>query len=485
MTRQSRSWKDRLAGYGLSVLLLAPVTVGLWLVRDALTLANFSLIYILLILVIAVWLGLGPALLAAVGSFFSFNFFLIRPYYTLAVEDPRELIDLVIFLVVAGVASQVAAYARRQATTARQRADEQQILYQVSSTLNRLTRAEEIYGALEQVLQQSLQAREVALLPDVVGTPIRGARPDGATTYLLLEVPERVYGTLRVTFAAPPSESQSRLLMAGAVQAAMALQRIELSEWAQKSRTLEEADRLKTTLLRAVSHDLRTPITIVKSSASNLHTLDDRLSPAEKLEMVQVIEEEIDHLDRLVGDLLDMSRLQAGALVLHRRWNGLSEIVGDVAARIWQLSQSERVRLALPDEMPAVYCDYALLVRALSNIAENAVRYEPAGSQVVLKGCVADGEQGEREARIIVENHGPTIPAEERSRVLEPFYQGQIDGGAAGGSHVGLGLAIARGIVEAHEGRLWVEDTPGGGATFVVALPLDGREPAGDAAAHR
>lgn len=475
-----RSWESTLSAYALSALLLVPVTSGLWLVRDALTLANFSLIYILLILVIAVWLGLGPALLAAIGSFFSFNFFLIRPYYTLAVEDPRELIDLIIFLLVASIASQVAAYARRQAAAARLRADEQRILHRLSSTFNRLTRPEEIREVLEQVLRESLQAEEVVLLPEGIPVTGREALKDNTTTYLLLEVPGRIFGTLRVTFAAPPDESRSRLLMACTVQAAMALQRIELAQLAQRSQTLEEADRLKTALLRAVSHDLRTPITIVKSSSSNLRALGERLSPAERQDLVQIIEDEIDNLDRLVGDLLDLSRLQAGALVLHRRWNSLSEIVGDVAARVWQLNRAERIVLALPEEMPPVYCDHVLLVRALSNITENAVRYEPEASQVVVTGSCAPGE-----ARIVIENHGPTIPDEEKSRILEPFYQGRIDGAGNGNTHAGLGLAIAQGIVEAHGGRLWVDDTAGGGATFIVALPLGNGEPAGDATASR
>jgi two-component system sensor histidine kinase KdpD len=163
----------------------------------------------------------------------------------------------------------------------------------------------------------------------------------------------------------------------------------------------------------------------------------------------------------------------------------LSEIIGDVAARAWQLNQAERVQLALPEEMPLVNCDYSLMVRALSNITENAVRYEPPGARVVLKGSVVQGEDGEREARITIENHGPNIADEEKVRILEPFFQGRRSAAGGGGAHVGLGLAIARGVVEVHGGRIWVEDTPGSGATFVVALPLDGNEPAGDVAADR
>jgi two-component system, OmpR family, sensor histidine kinase KdpD len=277
--------------YLLSALFLAPVTLFLWLLRDVLTLANFSLIYILVILVIAVWLGMGPAVLAAFASFFSFNFFLIRPYYTLTVEDPRDLLDLFIFLLVALIASQVAANARRQAEMARLRAAEQELLYDLSSGLNQLADSGDVLRELQRVLHQALGVDEMILLPDT-SPPPTGDAPDsgGTTSYLLLSAGENVYGTLRVVFPHSPSQSQTRLFMACTVQTAMALHRIELSRRAQRSRTLEEADRMKTALLRAVSHDLRTPITIIKTSASNLQGLSERLSPPERLEMAHTIE---------------------------------------------------------------------------------------------------------------------------------------------------------------------------------------------------
>jgi two-component system, OmpR family, sensor histidine kinase KdpD len=483
MARAHKSQDRQLFSYLLSALLLAPVTLFLWLLRDVLTLANFSLIYILIILVIAVWLGRGPALLAAFASFFSFNFFLIRPYYTLTVEDPRDLLDLFIFLLVALIASQVAANARRQAEMARLRAAEQELLYDLSSGLNQLADSGDVLRELQRVLHEALGVEEVVLLPDASPPPASEPHNSGGTTsYLLLSAGDNVYGTLRVAFPQRPSDSQTRLLMACTVQTAMALHRIELSRRAQRSRTLEEADRMKTALLHAVSHDLRTPITIIKTSASNLQGLNERLSSPERLDMAHTIEEEADYLDKLVGNLLDMSRLQAGALVLHRDWNALGEIAADVAARAWQLSESERVRLIFPEELPLVYCDYALLLRALSNIVDNALRYEPPVSQVVIRGEVAAGNAGEPEARLVIENHGSTVPDEDKTLIMEPFFHDRKGpaGGAkeAGGrgEHAGLGLAIASGIIAAHHGRIWVEDTPGGGATFVVTLPLAAEE---------
>ncbi|MCL4263740.1 MAG: DUF4118 domain-containing protein [Anaerolineae bacterium] len=432
------------------------VTVPLWYIRDRLTLANFSLIYLLLTFIIAIWLGTLPSLIASFLSFFCFNFFLIKPYYTLAVQDPRELLDLFIYLVVAIITGQLTAYARRQAEDARRRAEEQNVLYELSSAFNRLNDRAEIYQGLRQTVTANLPIIDCTILPSPQTSP---PNANQTTMYLLISLNELVYGSLRVTFAVPPTESQRHFLMACAVQAAMALHRIELAENVQRTQAIEEADRLKTTLLHAVSHDLRTPITIIKTAASNIQSLRSQLSLAEKEEMTQVIMQEADHLDRLVGNLLDMSRLQAGALALHEDWTAVSEIAGDVAALAYQRHQTTRIHLDFPDDLPLVRCDYGLMLQALGNITNNVLRYEPADSQVVIRGSF-----DEQEVWLTVVNHGPTIPPEEKEQIMEPFYHGP-DG------HVGLGLAISKGIVEAHHGRIWVEDTPGGGATFVIALP--------------
>jgi len=451
--------------YLLAGLIVALITLGLWWLREDLTLANFSLIYIVGTFVVAVWLGTGPSLLAAVLTFISFNFFLIKPYYTLAVEDPREVIDLLVYLLVAVIAGQLAAYARQQAEAARLNAAEQNVLYTLSSAFNQLSDRASIVQVLQQQLPAFLPVAAVAVLPQAVERP---SDTDLTVSYLVLQAGSNIYGTLRVTFTAVPTESQMRLLMACTVQAAMALQRIQLTESAQRSQSLEEADRLKTALLRAVSHDLRTPLTIIKTSAENLIELHDRLPQAEQLEMIRTINQETDHLNTLVGNLLDMSRLQAGAMHINRHWNALDEIAADVAAHAWKRHQAERLRLDFPDDFPLALFDYGLMLQAVSNLVENALRYEPAASQVVVRGAATA-----EEVRLLVINHGPTIPKEQKAQVMEPFFRG-ADG------RVGLGLAISKGIVELHHGRLWVEDTPGGGATFIVALPREGELASGE-----
>ncbi|HEX3050470.1 MAG TPA: DUF4118 domain-containing protein [Aggregatilineaceae bacterium] len=336
----------RLRAYTISVLLTAATTLLLWGLRAELTPANISLIYLLIVLVVAVSQGTRPSLLASLASFLCFNFFLVKPFYTFHVADPRELIDLFVFFACASLTGQLASYARIQA------------------------------------------------------------------------------------------------------------------ERAQRSRTFEEADRLKTALLHAVSHDLRTPITIIKTSASSLLTFYTTLPENERVEILRGIETEADHLNKMVGNLLDISRLQAGALQMNRTINSLEEVAGDVAARVWQLTHQERIYICFPDSVPLVSFDYGLILQALSNLVENALRYEPSDQKIDI--C---GECMNKEVRVFVRNHGPTISLEERKILFEPFFHGA-------GGNIGLGLAIAKGIVEAHSGRLWVEDTPGGGATFIFSLPL-------------
>jgi len=451
--------------YALAALMAAVLTIGLWLLRGELTIANASVLYMLVTLIAAVLLGTGPAVLTAVLSFFGFNYFLVEPYYTLVVEDTRELLDLVVFLAAALIASRLAAYARQQAEAAGLNAQQQDILYRLTSTLNPMTDARAIREELRRVTTDELGATEVSFLPV---RPLAGSDAGGSVLFILLQAGDSIYGTLRAVFAHAPSSSAYRLLLACAGQAALALQRVDLTEQAQRSRALAEADRLKTALLRAVSHDLRTPITIIKTSAANLYDLHDRLSDAEQGELSQTIQTEADALDRLVGNLLDMSRLEAGAVVLNEDWNSLEEIAGDAAARAYQTLRAERITLDFPDDLPLARCDYGLLLQALNNLVDNALRHEPPGWRVIIRGrALSDA------LRLEIVNHGPTISGEEKGRIMEPFYQSRegISGSA------GLGLAIARGIVETHKGKVHVEDTPGGGATFVITLPLQERRP--------
>lgn len=448
---------DRLWRLGYPILLVVTVTFVAWLLRGTLTLANFTMIYILVVLGLAIQRGTRVALAAAFVSFLCINFFLVQPYYTFIVADPRDVLELLVFFIVAALVGQLAARARQAAHAASQRAYEQEILYRLTRSFNQLAIRDGVYTALVDVLKNDLGARQAYVLPYESEMP----SPDATIHYLLLQIDDRTFGTLCLAFDTLLTPEKERLLNTCASQAAMALHRIDLTERARKSEQFEEADRLKTAILRAVSHDLRTPITVIKSSANNLHTLGERLSPSQRAELSETIEQETDQLNRLVGNLLEMSRLDAGAVTLSIDPNSLEEVAGDVAAQVYQRFKQERLHLNFPDDMPLVSFDYGLIAQALTNLIENALRYEPPEKQIELHGCVSEGE-----ARLLVINHGESISADEREQIMEPFYHGK-------NGQIGLGLAIAKGIVEAHHGRLWLEDTPGGGATFIIALPLN------------
>lgn len=442
--------------YGLSLLLVAVVTVCALPFRGSLTLANFTIAYLLLVLLIAIRGGTGPAFVSAFACFMCINFFLVNPVYSLSVADPRELLDLLVFLLVAVIAGRLGAYAREQTQEARQRATEQEILYHLTRSFIQQTTKEGIFQALTGVLREDLSAREAHVLPFASE---KSTQDNNTTHYLLLQGGERIFGTLRVVFDTSPTKPQIRLLNSCASSAALALQRIDLSELARKSQEFEEADKLKTAILHAVSHDLRTPITIIKTSAGNLRRWHDQLSAEERIAVTETIETEVDQLNKLVENLLDMSRLKAGALTLNCELNSLEEVAGDVAARMWQLTKQERIRIAFPEDMPLVSFDYGLMLQAVTNIVDNSLRYEPPESQVEIRG------QAERDGIVLkIVNHGATISAEVKEHIMEPFYHGNE-------GRTGLGLPIAKGIVEAHQGQLWVENTPGGGATFVIILP--------------
>lgn len=438
-------------------LLVGATTALAWMLRGTLTLANFTIVFLLVVLTIAVERGTLPALINALIGFLVINFFLIQPYYTFAVADPRELLDLVVFFAAAVAAGQLGASEREQRRIAERRASEQEILFRLTRAFNESGTDEAVRGILTHAIIEDFGAQSAHILPGASET----LPPDQTATYVLLQTGDHIYGTLRAVFPHPLSADQERLIGVSAALAAAALQRVALATQAMRSQQLEESDRLKTAILRAASHDLRTPITIIRSSVDNLLRLDSQLPQAERLDILHAIEDEAVVLDDLIANLLDLSRLNAGALHLNCQPNSLEEIAGDVAARAFQRTRRERLHLDFPDDLPLIPFDYGLILQAVYNVVDNAIRYEPEDSQVILRGRFEDGK-----GQMQVINHGRSIPPEERDKIMQAFYTGQ-------GGRIGLGLPIARGIVEAHRGTLHVEDTPGGGATFVISLPME------------
>jgi two-component system sensor histidine kinase KdpD len=243
-------------------------------------------------------------------------------------------------------------------------------------------------------------------------------------------------------------------------------QRSRLVEESNRVRLLEEVDRLRAALIGSVSHDLRTPLASIKASISDLADPALHLSDEDRATLLRTTEEETDRLSRLVTNLLDMSRIQAGALVPHRSATPLDELIGAVVARLAGMFRQHRLTVEVADGLPLADVDYLLVEQALTNLLENAARYTPVGSAVMVRAGEASGGA---EVEVAVVDHGPGVAEEERERIFDEFYRLRAGGGGPFGT--GMGLAIVKGIVEAHGGRIRVTETPGGGATFALRLP--------------
>jgi two-component system sensor histidine kinase KdpD len=282
-----------------------------------------------------------------------------------------------------------------------------------------------------------------------------------------IRVGERRLGTLHVhaAQAADFDPAEDRLLSAAAAQIGLAVERDRLRKEATHAEILRRTDQLRTALLNAVSHDLRTPLAAIMASAGSLRQQDVRWSDEERQAFAQAIEEEAAHLNRLVGNLLDLSRIQAGSLRPEMSWYDLATLVEDVLERLRPVTSRHQVRSSIPEELPPVWLDPVEIGEVLYNLVDNAAKYAPPGSEIDVEVTQPPGA-----VRLAVMDRGPGIPAEALPQLFDPFYQ--VLDGQARPKGLGLGLAVVKGLVEAHGGRVWAENRPGGGASFIIMLPL-------------
>ncbi|MBT2529642.1 sensor histidine kinase KdpD [Streptomyces sp. ISL-99] len=423
-------------------------------------LANNVLLFLFLTVLAALLGGLLPALAsAAVGSLL-LNYYFTPPTRTLTVSDPKNIVAIVIFFAVAvSVASVVDLAARRTHQAARLRAESEILSFLAGSVL----RGETTLDALLERVRETFAMRSVALLErasDVDPWTCAGSvgprpvtRPEDAD----VDMPVGDHMALALSGRVLPAEDR-RVLGAFAAQAAVVLDRQRLVGEAEGARKLAEGNRIRTALLAAVSHDLRTPLAAIKAAVSSLRSDDVSWSDADEAELLAGIEDGADRLDHLVGNLLDMSRLQTGTVTPLIRETDLDEVVPMALVGV----PAESVGLDIPETLPMVAVDRGLLERAVANIVENAVKYSPGGVPV----SVAASALGDR-VELRVADRGPGVPDDEKDRIFEPF---QRYGDAPRGAGVGLGLAVARGFAESMGGTLTAEDTPGGGMTMVLTL---------------
>ena len=417
--------------------------------------------------------GLFPALAsAAVGSLLV-NWFFTPPVHTLTISDPQNIVAMAVFLAVAlSVAYVVDLAANRTAQAASSQAEAETLSFMAQSVLS----GEKALPALLERVRETFQMESVTLLErsqdfgpwncaGAVG-PRPVSRPEDAD----VDVPVGDRLALALSGRVLPAADR-RVLGAFAAQAAVVLERRRLSEQAADARRLAEGNRIRTALLAAVSHDLRTPLAGIKASVSSLRAEDVRWTPEDEAELLAGIEDGADRLDHLIGNLLDMSRLQTGSVVPLVREFDLDEVVPFALRGV----AADSVRTDIPEDLPMVEGDPGLLERALANVIENAVKYNESGRVLVSGSHLRIFGQGDR-LEVRVADTGPGIPDEAKEKVFEPF---QRYGDAPRGVGVGLGLAVARGFVEAMGGTLTAEDTPGGGLTMVftlLALPVPAAE---------
>jgi two-component system sensor histidine kinase KdpD len=445
--------------------------------RPALDTPVIALLYLLPVgYAAAVW-GLGPGIAAALVAFLGFNFGFIEPYYTLLVHQPADVVVLVVFLIVAGVISQLVGRAQLGMAAAQAREREATQLYELSTVLAGLQEDEAIARTLAERVMNVVKVDHVEVLvsgegalaahhpsdvpspatPPSLSVPIRAARSEMGAI--------RVWGT-EWELTVP----ERRLLQTFAGQGALALERARLARAEARAQIVEDSDRLKSAILSSVSHELRTPLSTIKAAATSLRSSGIGWDSQAREDLLSAIDEESDHLNQLVGNLLDMSRLESGALRPQREWNLLSEIVGSVLDRMRRPMEAHDVQVDIPDTLPLVPVDYVQMEQVFTNLLSNSVKFAPPRTAIGIRAAV-EGES----LSVEVSNEGPAVPEEHLPRIFDKFYRITAADRVAG---TGLGLSICKGIIEAHGGRIWAENRPHGFVfRFTVPLTWPGGKP--------
>ena len=503
-------WRQVVA-YAAAAVGVTVVTALIGLVRTHARIANISSLYLVIVLAVAAIFGGGPAIAASVLAVLAFDWFFVNPVGQFTVSDPEEWLALVLFLATAIVTSQLAAAQQRRAVEARRREREATALYTLSSLIVQETEPVRLIERVIDHFADELELLGAALyLPGSEGQlerqttfgPAGRAAPTILPSALLTTASDRVAGAAvresplrapaeavtppglivalrdgsrvlgilwlaRRPDAGPLSAEQRRFLETAGQQLGVALERARLQTEATEAAALRRADEMKTALLSAVSHDLRTPLALIKAAAGSLRQTDVPWTDEERDGFAASIEQEVDRLDRIVANLLDLSQIATGTLRMERQRYPLAALVEEVLARLQPLLVSHPVAVEIPEDLPPVPVDYVAIDRVLSNLLENVARHTPPGTTA----RIAARREGNR-VIITVADNGPGIPSADLPRVFDAFYRG----GSRGNGYprgTGLGLAVARGLVEAHGGTMTVVSPPGGGTTFTLTLPLD------------
>lgn len=491
--------RERFIGFSWAVLACALATVVALTLRGLLDPANLVLLYLMAVVLVAVRFGRKPGVLASFLAVLAFDVFLVPPYHSLTVADPQYLLTFAIMLIVALIISHLTANLRRQALIAHYRERRASALFDLSKDLSAALTTTQISEIGIRHLEAMFQARVVLLLPDREGKlriPEIASEPPSIPADTLLDCAQHSYDrqvTVGLGSDTPASESavylplrapmsmrgvlvvvpghprqlllpeQERLLQTCAAQIALAIERVHYVDVAQEAMVAMESERLRNSLLSAISHDIRTPLTAIVGLSSALAS--GRPLPDEtRHELAEAIQENAIRMSNLVTNLLDMAKLHAGAVKLNRQWQMLEEVVGSALAMQSRALAGLRIEVALPSTLPLLDFDAVLMERVFCNLLDNAAKYTAADGLVRIAA-----ERIGDEVSVSVEDSGPGVPKGMEETIFAKFTRGEAESSRPG---VGLGLSICRTIVEAHCGRIRAENRIEGGARLVFTLPV-------------
>jgi two-component system, OmpR family, sensor histidine kinase KdpD len=492
-TERSRSKRLRYLWAALACVAVTLLSVPLAAHFDR---SNIVAIFILTVVLVAVRFGRGASALAAVLSVCSFDFFFVPPRFSFAVSDVQYLLTFGIMLAVGLITGQLTAGLRFQARVASHREERAGSLYEIARDLSGAVQIDQVVKISDESIERTFRASAALLLPDAGGqlavASLRAGpalkvdlgiaqwafdkgQPAGFSTdtlpgtevlYIPLRAPTHARGVLalkahnRRLLRIP---EQRQLLDTFAALIAIALERVHYVEVAQNALVQMESERLRNSLLAALSHDLRTPLTVLGGLAESLALTKPPLSP-EQLETAEAIQDEARRMSTLVSNLLDMARIESGEVKLNLEWQSLEEVVGSALNAAHSLLKQHVLEVHIPRDLPLVRFDALLIERVLVNLLENASKYTPPGSKVILAAEVTRDVLS-----VSVSDDGPGLPAGREEAIFQKFTRGERESATPG---VGLGLAICRAIVESHQGKIVATRPLGGGARFTFTLPL-------------
>jgi two-component system sensor histidine kinase KdpD len=491
-------------------MVAAALGIGLVL-QHYLGVSVISLVFLTAVLASAITYGLWPALAASLASTLAYNFFFLPPLYTFTITDPQNVITLFFFAVVALIASNLTSRVRSQALAARQRAKTTEDLYLFSRKLGSAVTLDDLLWATAYQIALMLKLTVVILLPEEGTITVRSGYPPedtldeadlaaakwcwqndhaagrGADTLpgakrLFLPIrtgrgPVGVVGLGSEREGPLLSPDQRRLLDALCDQAALAIERTTLAHDLDRARLLAETDRLRSALLTSISHDLKTPLASILGAITSLRTYSKAYDEAAKEQLMGTVQEEAERLNRFIANLLDMTRLESGAVEPRLALADLSEVVGSVLTRTAPILAAHKVVVNLASDLPMLRVDFVLLEQVLFNLLDNAAKYAPVGSTVELRG-----ERSGNHVILQVLDEGDGIPPEDLERVFDKFYRVHAADRRRAGT--GLGLAIGRGFVEAMGGTIRAGNrSDRSGAVFTIEMPVpEGEDRPGAAA---